>query len=69
MPSFPISEFIKPSDREFTAIVHCKHLVSDGAWNAKETIFTRVGVGSEIVDFTNCSPNWRMTSIIAPCEL
>src|SRR5215469_13993905 len=29
---------------------------------------TKVGVSSEIVDFTSCSPTWRMTSIIAPCE-
>ena len=38
------------------------------AWNAKETIYAKVGVGSEIVDFTSCPPAWSMTSIIAPCE-
>src|SRR6516225_10950823 len=28
----------------------------------------KVGVGSEIIDFTSCPPTWIMTSIIAPCE-
>src|SRR6516162_5799794 len=29
---------------------------------------TKVGVGSEIIDFTSGPPTWSMTSIIAPCE-
>ena len=39
------------------------------AWNATETIYAKVGVGSEIVDFTSCPPAWSMTSIIAPSEM
>jgi hypothetical protein len=58
--------WLKSSDRKFTAILQGKHLLFHAHGMPRKPYVTKVGVGSEIVDFTSCSPTWSTTSIIAP---